>query len=186
MKISNVHVYGLSDSVRAAKFPKTIHPDDVSEELTEGIKRIANAPIGSGHDNWLNGVIVQFDLRASLKLWPQLERYNFMHFVSSQSTMHMVTKFDIDEQCNEYVTLQAIDNLKTQVDAYNAESTPENYLRVLYNIPTGFELTARMTTNYRQLKTIFAQRKNHTLIEWQDFCNWIRSLPYSFLITGEE
>jgi len=48
------------------------------------------------------------------------------------------------------------------------------------------ELTARMTTNYRQLKTIYAQRRNHLLPDWQMFCDWIETLPYSELITGKK
>lgn len=28
--------------------------------------------------------------------------------------------------------------------------------------------------------------KNHKLDEWHDFCDWIKTLPYSELITGEE
>ena len=54
----------------------------------------------------------------------------------------------------------------------------------LYSNPCGFILTARITTNYLQLKTIYAQRKNHTLPEWRLFCKWIEQLPYSNLITG--
>ena len=66
---------------------------------------------------------------------------------------------------------------QSMIDAYNENPTPENYLRVLYNIPTGFRLTARMTTNYRQLKTIYYQRKKHRLPEWREFCEWIETLP---------
>ena len=51
-------------------------------------------------------------------------------------------------------------------------------------MPSGLELTARMTTNYRQLKTIYAQRKNHRLPEWRRFCEWIEDLPMSELIIG--
>ena len=45
-------------------------------------------------------------------------------------------------------------------------------------------LTASMTTNYRQLKTIYAQRRHHRLPEWQAFCDWIETLPYANLIIG--
>lgn len=158
--------------------------DELTDTLTEGIKHIAQAPIGSGHDNWLNGVIVQFDLRASLKFWPQMQRYHFVDFVSSQSTMHRATKFDPQRQCNEYVTVTALDNLSMLVAEYNLHPTEENYLRVLYNIPSGFEITARLTTNFRQLKTIYAQRCNHRLPEWREFCSWIETLPNAELITG--
>ena len=61
------------------------------------------------------------------------------------------------------------------------------YLEILYSNPCGFILTARMTTNYRQLKTIYAQRKNHRLPEWRELCKWIETLPYAKeLITGGE
>mgnify|MGYP002519675587 CR=1 FL=1 len=59
----------------------------------------------------------------------------------------------------------------------------EKYLEILYSNPAGFKLTARMTTNYRQLKTIYAQRKNHRLPEWRAFCEWIETLPNADFIT---
>ena len=68
--------------------------------------------------------------------------------------------------------------MKRLIAAYNENPTVENYLTVLYNNPSGFKLTARMTTNYRQLKTIYYQRRNHRLPEWRTFCSWIEELPY--------
>ena len=52
------------------------------------------------------------------------------------------------------------------------------YLEILYSNPAGFNITARMTTNYRCLKNIYIQRKNHRLPEWREFCKWIETLPY--------
>jgi hypothetical protein len=97
--------------------------------------------------------------------------------------MHRIAKMDIINNCNGYVTREAIDNLLVLARQYNDEPTAENYLAVLYNIPTGFELTARMTTNYRQLKTIYKQRKTHRLPEWRKFCEWIETLPSHEFIT---
>ena len=48
---------------------------------------------------------------------------------------------------------------------------------MVYNIPLGFELTAGMITNYRCLRNIYFQRRNHRLQEWQVFCDWIETLP---------
>lgn len=185
MKINNVNIYGLNESIRASKLPKSTNVSTITDELTEGIQALGKAPIGSGHDNWLNGVVIQFDLTASLKFWPQFQRYHFADFVSSQSTMHRILGFDISRQCNKYVTNKAIENLVECINAYNNYPTEDNYLAVLYNIPSGFELTARITTNYRQLKTMYNQRKNHRLPEWRKFCDWIKGLPHSELITGE-
>ena len=58
------------------------------------------------------------------------------------------------------------------------------YLQILYSNPCGFRLTARMTTNYRQLKTIYLQRRHHRLPEWRASCQWIETLPHSESITG--
>ena len=51
-------------------------------------------------------------------------------------------------------------------------------------LPLGFELTQAHVLNYRQLKTMYQQRRRHRLGSWQTFCNWIERLPESHLITG--
>ena len=58
------------------------------------------------------------------------------------------------------------------------EKTKEQYLKILYSNPCAFKLTARMTTNYRCLRNIYIQRKDHRLPEWRAFCKWIETLPY--------
>lgn len=93
--------------------------------------------------------------------------------------MHRIAMFDIKNQCNEYVDEQIINRLNEIKEIYNNNPTPENYLKLLYNVPSGFELTARLTTNYRELKTIYSQRKNHRLPEWRNFCSWVETLPYA-------
>ena len=136
----------------------------------------------------LTGVIVQFDLTFSLKAWTEAQRYHFLDFVSSQSTMHRIAKFDLDKQYMPYTDPRMIEIMKEKVADYNAEPTPENYLRILYSNPAGFRLTARMTTNYRQLKTIYRQRRTHRLPEWRVLCEWIETLPFAkeFITGGED
>lgn len=180
--VSNVNVYGLFESIKASKYPMAVDIDECSAAITATTQALAGCATGTGHDQFLTGIIVQFDLCFSVKAWVEAERYHFLDFVSSQSTMHRIAKFDIAEQCNEYVHPDIIAKVQMLVDQYNADPTAERYLKVLYNIPTGFCLTARMTTNYRQLKTIYQQRKNHRLPEWREFCRWIETLPYSELI----
>ena len=184
--VDNAQVYGFDESIKASKYPMAIDTDSCTTEITERTRKLAGCAPGTGHDQFLTGIIVQFDLTFSIKAWVEAERYHFLDFVSSQSTMHRITKMDIAAQCNEYVHQDIIGIVRKLVDEYNDDPTPERYLKVLYNIPTGFRLTARMTTNYRQLKTIYIQRKNHRLPEWRDFCRWIELLPYSGLITGKE
>lgn len=188
--VSNVRVYGLDEAIRAAKYPKAVELDGLTAELTNGIKACSTCPTGTGHDQFLTGIIVQFDLTFSQKAWVEAERYHWLDFVSSCSTMHKLQNMNPRMQCNRYVDPRAIDILNEKIAEYNRlvklkkmgisvfdDMIKEARLEMLYNIPSGFELAARMTTNYRQLKTIYQQRRNHALPDWQIFCDWIESLP---------
>ena len=193
MVVNNVKVYGLEESIKRAKYPMATNINKLNSELTKGIKSLSNSNRGEGHDQWLTGVIVQFDLTFTVKAWTEAERYHFFDFVSSQSTMHRITKFNLDEAYSEYVDNRIIEIMKEKVDAYNTlsdyalsitdnvdtiiEDKNRKYLEILYSNPCGFKLTAGMTTNYRQLKTIYYQRKTHRLPEWREFCSWVETLP---------
>ena len=182
--ISNIKVYGLQDSIKKSKYPMSVDIESLNSEITKTVTKLATSKKGEGNDNWLNGVLVQFDLTFSIKAWVEAERYHFFDFVSSQSTMHRISKMDIREQCNKYVSETTIKHLEELKQQYIDEPTDKNYLKLLYNTPTGFQLTAGMTTNYRQLKTIYSQRKTHRLPEWREFCKQLEELPCSEFITG--
>ena len=189
--VSNVRVYGLDEAIRAAKYPKAVELDGLTAELTDGIKACSTCPTGTGHDNFLKGIIVQFDLTLSEKAWPEAQRYHWLDFVSSCSTMHKLQAMKPKDCCNRYVDPRVIDVLQEKIDRYNwlvatnkkpeyninPDEIKEARLEMLYNIPSGFELTAAMTTNYLQLKTILQQRRHHALPDWQVVCDWIESLP---------
>ena len=190
--VENVKVYGLEESIRRAKFPMATDTDSLNCELTKGIKALAQSGAGEGHDNFMNGIIVQFDLTCSVKMWTEFQRYHFADFISSQSTMHRIARFNLDDQYDNHVDPRIIAIMKEKVEEYNqilqneSSGASEKYLEILYSNPCGFKLTAGITTNYRQLKTMYKQRKNHRLPEWREFCRWIETLPMSELITGLE
>ena len=175
--ITDIKVYGLDESIKRAKYPMSVDTSKPTTELTKGIRALAQSRTGEGHDQALTGIIVQFDLKYTVKAWTEAERYTFLDFISSQSTMHRIAKFDLDKQYSKYTDTRMIEIMKELVAKYNETGDPEDYLRVLYSNPCGFQLIAGMTTNYRQLKTIYQQRKNHRLPEWREFCAWIETLP---------
>ena len=194
--VENVCLYDVKESIKASKYPMSVDINKLNDDVTKTVKKLAGTDVGSGDDNFLNGFRIAFDLTFSNKAWVEMERYHFMDFVSSQSTMHKITKFELKSQCNKYVDSRIIDIVQEYINEYNRLSNLDNvnltekvaknradimkelYLTILYNIPSGFQLTARMTTNYRQLKTIYFQRRNHRLPEWREFCRWIEQLPY--------
>ena len=189
--INNVNIYGLEESVAASGYPMSTEIMNLVDLKKAGEKshnradKLAATPIGSGHDQFLTSIIVQFDLTFPLKAWVELQRYHFIDFCSSMSTMHRISKMDLNKSCNQYVDKKILDLLKELIYNYNENPTNENFYKVIYNIPSGFEYTARLSTNYRQLKTIYSQRKNHRLPDWHIFCKWIEGLPHSEWITGD-
>ena len=193
--ISDVKVYGIDESIKASKYPMAVDTNKCTYEITDRTRQLGNVQTGTGHDNFLKGIVVQFDWKFTPKLSVEVERYHFIDFVSSQSTMHKITKFDLDKAYIKYVDQRCIDVIKEKVEDYNAlqekikvatdgdkfalqEIAKVKYLEILYSNPCGMYLTARMTTNYQQLKTIYQQRRFHRLPEWQDFCDWIETLPH--------
>ena len=189
--IKNVQIYGLEESIRASKFPMAVDTDKCTSEITERTISLGSVATGTGHDNFLKGIIVQFDWTFTPKCSVEVERYHFIDFVSSQSTMHRITKFDLDKAYIEYVDKVIINRMKCLVERYNSmtkeqqnsDEGKELYLKILYSNPCGMFLTARMTTNYQQLKTIYQQRRYHRLPEWQWFCDWCETLPYFLELT---
>ena len=190
--VSNVNVYGLEESVLGSRVPMTVGQNQNSERMYQT----------GGHDSFMNGIIVQFDLTFTNKAWVEAERYHFLDFVSTQSTMHRITSFDLDSVYIQYTDPRIVEIMKEKVREYNAlqeeirqlqedgkdvstlnDVAANKYLEILYSNPAGFRLTARMTTNYRQLKTIYGQRRKNRLPEWRAFCTWVETLPYSEYLT---
>ena len=208
MKVENVRIYDLEESLIASGYPMRTMATQEQGLDEKDIKRGHNlskaCDTGNGaHGQFMTGIRVSFDLTFTNKAWVEAERYRFLEFVSSQSTMHKITKFNLREQYNEYVDERIIDIMEEKVREYNLiqqdleymklneenyqenaiyinlkELATQKYLEILYSNPAGFNLTARMTTNYRCLKNIYIQRKNHRLPEWREFCKWIETLPY--------
>lgn len=205
--VSNVKIYDLDECLVAAGYPmRTVaeqHPV-TEQDKNRGSNLVKATKDGNtAHSQFLTGIRVNFDLTCSNKMWVEAERYRFLEFVSSQSTMHRITKFDLNQAYNRYVDKRIVEIMKEKVEEYNAfievreaakghpevvaelnKILKEMYLEILYSNPAGFTLTARMTTNYRCLRNIYKQRKDHRLPEWREFCKWIETLPYAeeFLI----
>ena len=189
--ISNIKVYDLEESMRAAGYPMRTKLDetpDFTKDWSRAQRLTKASRFNTAHAQFLTGVVVNFDLTFSNKAWIEAERYRFLNFVSSQSTMHCITKFGLRKQCNEYVDERIITIVQEYIDLYNSLTAQDEetiefkknlYLKILYNLPSGFQLTARMTTNYRCLLNIYNQRHDHRLPEWREFCNQLlEELPF--------
>ena len=189
--ISNIKVYDLEESMRAAGYSMRVdlnEAPDFTKDWDRAQRLTKASRFNAAHAQFLTGIIVNFDLTFSNKAWVEAERYRFLNFVSSQSTMHCITKFGLCKQCNEYVDERIITIVQEYIDLYNSLTAQDEetiefkknlYLKILYNLPSGFQLTARMTTNYRCLLNIYNQRHDHRLPEWREFCKQLlEELPF--------
>lgn len=212
VEIKNVEVHDLWKSFRASGYPMTIGDPTLSVEDEEAtLKRVCTlgkAKSGSGHDNFLKGIHVSFDLKYPMYFSPELQRYNWIDIVSSQSTMHRLTvaggKLEFHNMFNMYVDHNVIDVVQDYVENYNRLTlgwdknvylTEEDwnnakyfqFMKAISNLPRGYEMWMGVSTNYLQLKTIYNQRKNHKLKEdWSVFCDMCRELPYFLKLIGEK
>ena len=191
LQVRNTKVYDLKESIIACRNAmRTELPEYTEEEFEKSLERavkLANSPAGSGHQTFLSGIRVSFDLIYPNYISPELQRYHWVDIVTSSSKMHRLAKMDMDACFNKYVTQESREQMKELVELYNNAPTYENFMLLVSNCPQGIELFMRVSTNYLQLRTIYKQRKNHKLREdWGAFCEWIETLPYAKeLIIGE-
>lgn len=190
LRVANVKVYDLIESVVACRNSMRLElPEYTPEEFQASLERAKKlAPMGGGHNNFLSGIRVAFDLVYPNYISPELQRYTFLKIVNSSSKMHKLVKMDMDACFNKYVTDESKEQMKRLIDAYNTlvnarageNAIYEAFMRVLSNCPLGIELFMRCTTNYLCLRNIYRQRKGHRLKEdWQAFCEFIEKLPYA-------
>lgn len=206
--ISNVKVYDLEESVIAARNAmRLIPPEYTEEEFNKSLERavkLTDSGIKTGiscHSNYLVGIRVSFDITYPQYLTPEMQRYHFFDIVSSSSKMHRLCKMDLSKCTNKYVDPEIIRIEQKKIDAYNImmKNEPNNpglleswrdetyrlFMEMVSNCPLGLELFMRVSTNYKQLQTIYFQRKHHKLKEdWGAICEMIEHLPYSELIIG--
>lgn len=186
-----------------------------AKKLVRASKNSANVKC---HDNFMTGIRVSFDLKYTQYITKQFQRYHWFDYVSSSSLMHRLVKMNADSACNKYVSKRSVDELQKYIDQYNEIASMEcypiegnpigfelrdgtvliaktkgdalyyAYMQCISNCPMGVELFVRVSTNYKQLQTMYWQRKDHKLKEdWGEFCKFVEQLPYAKeLIIGSE
>lgn len=211
LKVQNIKIYDLEESIIASRNAMRLTPPKYTkeefEQSLERAKKLAKTPNGSGHQTFLSGIRVSFDIKYPNYISPELQRYHWIDIVTSASKIHRLMEMDLDMCCNKYVTKSMIEEMQVHIAKYKAikEDKEDNiyfwemrdgsyhktetkedslyfaFMRCISNCPQGIELFMRVSTNYLQLKTIYHQRKNHRLVEdWVDgFCvDFVEKLPY--------
>ena len=174
--ITNLKVYDLEETLVAsgyamieeydvAKIRSDVYDleflDDENNRHYKRALKLCKAPLNSGHVSFAKGIVVNMDITFTNKAWIEFQRYHFADIITGMSTMHRISKFDLESAFNEYTDDSIINRLKDLQDKYLETKSKEDYLKLLYSTPSGLLMTNRITTNYLQLMNIWSQRHNH-------------------------
>lgn len=76
---------------------------------------------------------------------------------------------------------------KRKLDIQRCNMRKKDYWwQMIQLLPSSYNQTRNVMMNYEVLTNFYRQQKNYKLDEWREFCKWIKILPYSELITGED
>lgn len=205
MKIENLEIYGLEESIITSGYPMlTKLPTEeefnylttlISEKLKnnntdkhiERFIKLGSCPIGTGHDSCLKSVQVQYDITMNHAMLIEWTRYHFHDISASTSKMHKLTKMNLDDVMGSRVRDDIKKALKQEIDLYNymidfpdkysKEERREQFQVLIENTPLGMELTMRVVDNYLQIKSKYFQRRYHKMDFWRQYCQRVERLP---------
>ena len=203
---SELSLIGESD------FARINSDESLKEQLTDVLKSVkflgsnGNNQPKQCHDHFLSMISVAMDIKYPRYISCEMQRYHWFEIVSSQSTMHTVTKVmcrnDYKDHFNDDVSLRSIEELRTLCLEYNflqnhnkfevnlekkqanSDEIEDLFHRIKSNLPEGYELWMTVHTNYLQLVTMLAQRDGHRLRDWKPFVDWVHTLPLFDFLTS--
>lgn len=173
------------------------------------MKKLAKA--GPSHAKYRRFITVTMDVTGPLYWWKEMDTYKVGTVGNSCSTMHKIADKEFgfsDFSCehldtfrehsmyvpNEY-HFSSKDLLDLEIQVLNqcrkkyleTEKRNKSYWwQMIQLLPSSYNQKRTLLVNYEVLANIYHQRKGHKLDEWQTFCEWIKGLPMSEIITGEE
>jgi len=150
---------------------------------------------GSDHRKFMRMIAVSCDITAPLYWWKEFDTYKVGTVANSCSTMHKIhdKEFTIEDFSHEHLQEPMLEILKHTIHGLN--DSREAYLnskdklmwwQMIQLLPSSYNQKRTVMLNYEVLSNIYKSRKNHKLDEWHDFCDWIKTLPYSELIIDKK
>ena len=177
------------------------------------MNRLRNA--GTDHRKFMRMITVYLDITAPLYWWKEFDTYKVGTVANSCSTMHKIAakEFTPEDFSHEHLLNMANNDAGDALflnDANNIRVDGDDLLGLTINVlnyyrgryiktkdkrywwqliqllPSSYNQRRTVMLNYEVLANIYKSRRNHKLDEWHTFCDWVESLPYSELITGEK
>ena len=175
--------------------------------------RLAKA--GSVDAKYRRMIVVYVDILAPLYWWKEFDTYKVGTVANSCSTMHKIHSkeftfedfscehlMDVEDYVHDLPALEddqirvvgsfksalegTIAALNDAKDLYLETKDKRYWWQMIQLLPSSYNQRRTVMLNYEVLHNIYIHRKDHKLDEWREFCEWIKKLPYSEIITLEE
>lgn len=215
LKIENTEVVGWEAAIRGMRNPMNSWEKSDSERKYENIRdsegylvigpndhdlmtRLRNA--GTDHRKFMRMITVYLDITAPLYFLKEFDTYKVGTVANSCSTMHRIAEKEFtleDFSCEHigdvpncdptyYSALEGVILALNEARHCFLDTKDKKYWwQMIQLLPSSYNQKRTIMLNYEVLANMYKSRKNHKLDEWHTFCDWIKSLPYSELITGE-
>ena len=163
---------------------------------------------GTDHRKFMRMITVYMDITAPLYWWKEYDTYKVGTVANSCSTMHKIAskEFTFDDFSHEkliqsvcmgiqeqHIRISPIQALGTTIECLNSYrdlylKTKDNkyWWQMIQLLPSSYNQRRTVMLNYEVLANMYKSRKNHKLDEWRTFCEYVKTFPYSELITGKE
>ena len=197
-------IYGWTEAIRGMRNPLNSWKNSDSDinEYGEGeigpkdlklMKSLGTA--GPSHGKYKRMITVYVDITAPLYWWKEFDTYKVGTVANSCSTMHKIQEkaFGLSDFSHEHLNETSLDILSKVIELLNdyrskfiEQKNKIYWWQMIQMLPSSYNQKRTVMLNYEVLTNIYNTRKGHKLDEWEKFREWIRSLPYSELITQEE
>ena len=213
IKIESTEVLGWEAAIRGMRNPKNSW--ERSDSSKEGCDRTPNCYLskyynvgendhnlmmklangGSVHAKYRRMITVYCDITAPLYWWKEFDTYKVGTVANSCSTMHKIheKELTLEDFSTEHLIETSLLGFKNMIDyintcrkAYLETKDKKYWWQMIQLLPSSYNQKRTVMLNYEVLANIFKYRKSHKLDEWVEFCQWIKNLPYSEIITKKE
>ncbi len=149
-------------------------------------KRLCKA--GSDHRKFIRQILVSVDITAPIYWWKEFDTYKVATVANSTSTMHKIHSkpFALDDFSHDHLSADAVRALEALLVfleqrrlRFVEKKDKADWYDLIQLLPSGYNQKRTVTMNYENLLNMYYARRNHKLLEWHTYCDWILSLPYT-------
>lgn len=153
---------------------------------------------GSVHAKFRRMLNVIMDINAPLYFWKELDTYKIGTVRNSCSTMHKIAdkEFTLNDFSYEHLTVESVTfGLEPVIDILNknrklyltwkgvGKEKESLWWQMIQLLPSSYNQKSTVSITYEALANMYKWRNNHKLDEWRVFCEKLKELPLSSLIT---